>query len=155
MCQFADVQRVIDYYCCRWEIEIYFRVLKGGCRVEDLQLETAERFEACLAVYMIVVWRVLYVLMLGRNCPEMRCDTVLSEAEWKSVYQIVTNRKPPNVPPKLGEIVDLIAELGGHLGRKHDGPPGPKVIWIGLQRMRDFALAWILFSPSQTRRKDV
>ena len=152
---FAAVQTVIDYYCCRWEIEVYFRVLKGGCRVEELQLETTERLEACLAVYLIVAWRVLYVLMLGRECPQLRCDGVLSEAEWKSVYQVVTNRQPPGEPPSLGEMVPLIAELGGYLGRKHDGPPGPKAIWIGLQRMRDFALAWTLFRPTPARPKDV
>ena len=150
---FADVQTAIDYYCCRWEIEVYFRVLKGGCRVEQLQLEATERLEACLAMYLIVAWRVLYVLMLGRECPEMRCDAVLAEAEWKSVYQIVSNRKPPGKPPALGEMVEMIAELGGYLGRKHDGPPGPKVIWIGLQRMRDFALAWAVFRPDP--EKDV
>jgi Transposase DNA-binding/Transposase Tn5 dimerisation domain len=145
---FAEAQTVIDYYCCRWEIEVYFRVLKGGCRVEELQLQTTERLEACLAVYLIVAWRVLYVLMLGRDCPEVRCDAVLSEAEWKSVYRVVTNKKPPGVPPSLGEMLPLIAELGGYLGRKHDGPPGPKAIWIGLQRMRDFAVAWTLFHTS-------
>ena len=133
---FADVRAVIEYYCCRWEIEVYFRVLKGGCRVEDLQLETTERIEACVALYMIVAWRVLYVLMLGRECPDMRCDAVLSEAEWKSVYRIATDVRPPKGVPRLGEMVRLIASLGGYLGRKHDGPPGPRAIWIGLQRMR-------------------
>jgi hypothetical protein len=152
---FADVQTVIDYYCCRWEIEVYFRVLKGGCRVEALQLETTERLEACLALYLIVAWRVLYVLMLGRNCPQVRCDAVLAEAEWKSVYRVVTGREPPGTPPALGEMVTMIAELGGYLGRKHDGPPGPKVIWVGLQRMRDFALAWAVFRPGPTGPKDV
>jgi hypothetical protein len=152
---FAEVQTVIEYYCCRWEIEIFFRVLKGGCRVEDLQLETTERFEACLAVYLIVAWRVLYVLMLGRECPDLRCDAVLSEAEWKSVYRVATNLEPPQEPPSLGEMVRWIAQLGGYLGRKHDGPPGPKTLWIGLQRMRDFALAWSLFRPGGTRPKDV
>ena len=152
---FAEACTVMEYYCCRWEIEVYFRVLKGGCRVEDLQLQTAERFEACLAIYMIVAWRVLHVLMLGRECPEMRCDAVLSEAEWKSVYRIATRRQPPKKVPTLGEMVKLIAELGGYLGRKHDGPPGPKAIWIGMQRMRDFAQAWVLFGPGDARPKDV
>jgi hypothetical protein len=152
---FTEVQTVIDYYCCRWEIEIYFRVLKGGCRVEDLQLETAERFEACLAMYMIVAWRVLYVLMLGRECPDLRCDAVLSEAEWRSVYRIVEKRETRGDPPSLGEMVRKIAELGGYLGRKNDGPPGPKTMWIGLQRMRDFALAWTTFGPGHVLKKDV
>jgi hypothetical protein len=149
---FTEVLTVIDYYCCRWEIEVYFRVLKGGCRVEDLQLQTTERLEACLALYAIVAWRVLHVLMLGRANPEMRCDAVLSEAEWKAVYQIVTNRQPPSRPPTLGIMVKMIAELGGYMGRKHDGPPGPKTLWVGLQRMRDFAVAWARFGPGQQKR---
>ena len=144
---FAAAQTAIDYYCCRWEIEVYFRVLKGGCRVEDLQLETTARFEACLALYMIVAWRVLHLLMLGRTCPDMTCEAVLGEAEWKAVYQIVTGKQPPRKVPTIGEMIGLIAKLGGYMGRKHDGPPGPKAVWIGLQRMRDFAIAWSSFGP--------
>jgi len=141
---------VIDYYCCRWQIEIYFRVLKSGCRVEELQLETAERFKPCLALYMIVAWRVMYVLMLGRECPEMSCDSVFSEDEWKSVYAVVCQRPTPKVAPTLEEMTYLIASLGGHLGRAHDGPPGPKAMWIGMQRMTDLALAWRTFGPAKT-----
>lgn len=144
---FAEVTTVLDYYCCRWEIEIYFRTLKSGCRIEELQFERQDRFEVCLAMYMIVAWRVLHVLMLGRECPKMRCDVVLMEAEWKSVYVIVTNNAAPAKPPLLSEMVKMIAELGGYLNRKHDGPPGPQTTWIGLQRMRDFAIAWSAFGP--------
>ena len=151
---FGEATKVLDYYCCRWEIEIYFHVLKSGCKIEELQLERQDRFEVCLALYMIVAWRVLYVLMLGRECPKMRCDAVLSEAEWKSAYVIVTQKAAPATPPTLGIMVKMIAELGGYLNRKHDGPPGPQTMWIGLQRVRDFAIAWTAFDP-RDRRKDV
>jgi len=147
---FKQVCLVIDYYCCRWQIEIYFRVLKSGCRVEELQLETAERFEPCLALYMIVAWRVMYLLMMGRECPEMSCDLVFSEDEWKAVYTVVQQETPPKQAPTLEEMVYLIASLGGHLGRTHDGPPGPKTMWIGMQRMTDLALAWRTFGPAKT-----
>ena len=143
----ADVQKVVEYYCCRWEIEIYFRVLKSGCRVEELQLETAERFTACLAVYMIVAWRVMFVTMMGRTCPDVPCDAVFSEEEWQSVYWVVTKQPPPKAAPSLQRMVNLIANLGGYLGRKHDGPPGPQTIWIGMQRMHDYAVAWTIFGP--------
>jgi len=144
---FAEVTTVLDYYCCRWEIEIYFRTLKSGCKIEELQFERQDRYEVCLAMYMIVAWRVLQVLMLGRECPKMRCDAVLTEAEWKSVYVMVTNEEVPVKPPLLMDMVKMIAELGGYLNRKHDGPPGPQTMWIGLQRMRDFAAAWVAFGP--------
>jgi hypothetical protein len=44
-------------------------------------------------------------------------------------------------PGELSEIVRLIACLGGYLGRMHNGPPGAKVMWVGLQRLRDFVIA--------------
>jgi hypothetical protein len=148
-----QVQQVVAFYCCRWEIEIYFRVLKSGCRVEELQLETAERFTACLAVYMIVAWRVLFVTMMGRTCPDLPCDAVFTEDEWQSVYWVVTKQSPPKAAPSLERMVELVASLGGYLGRKHDGPPGPQTIWIGLQRMRDYATAWTTFGPGRSPEK--
>jgi len=54
---FEEACIVIEYYCCRWQIEIYFRVLKSGCKVEELQFESAERFIPCLTMYMIIAWR--------------------------------------------------------------------------------------------------
>jgi hypothetical protein len=48
-------------------------------------------------------------------------------------------RVRPKHPPRLNEVVRLIAGLGGFLGRKYDGEPGAKTIWLGLQRVMDFA----------------
>src|SRR6185295_182121 len=149
---FTEVGTVIEYYCCRWEIEIYFRVLKSGCKIEELQFEREDRLQVCLALYLIVAWRVLYVLMLGRECPNLCCDAVLSEAEWKSVYVIARDEPAPKQPPTIQVMIPLIAGLGGYLGRKCDGPPGPQTMWIGLQRMRDFAIAWAAFGPAHAKR---
>jgi hypothetical protein len=137
-----DVLRVIDYYACRWQIEIYFRILKSGCKVEESQLETAARFEPYLALNMIVSWRIMHVMMLGRECPDLPCDVAFDDDEWQAVYAAVKKEKPPSQPPPLKTIVGMIASLGGWLGRKCDGPPGPKAMWIGIQRMTDLALGW-------------
>lgn len=145
---FAEACQVASYYACRWEIEVFFRVLKSGCKIEDLQFEREDRLQVCLAMYLIASWRVLYVLKLGRACPDMSCDAVFTEAEWKSVYVIVKQKPAPKSPPTLAEIIPLIASLGGYLDRKHDGPAGPKTMWIGLQRLRDFALAWTEFAKT-------
>lgn len=142
---FAEACDVIHYYACRWEIEVFFRVLKSGCTVEELQLETLARFTNCLTLYLIVAWRVLFVMRLGRECPDMPCAAAFTEEEWRAVYQIVKG-KPAAAMPTLGAMMIMIAELGGYLNRKHDGPPGPQTIWIGLQRARDFALAWSIFT---------
>ena len=45
----------------------------------------------------------------------------------------------------LNEVVRLVAQLGGFLARTGDGEPGVKTIWLGMQRILDFA-AGIRFS---------
>jgi hypothetical protein len=121
--------------------QIFFRILKSGCRVEELQLEKLQRLEPALAFYMIIAWRVLFLTMLGRECPEMPCDVVFDEAEWQAVYLVTQRQPPPDTPPSLECMVRMIATLGGFLDRKCDGFPGPQTLWIGLQRAADFVLA--------------
>ena len=145
---FKQVCLIIQYYTCRCEIETYFRVLKSGCAVQELQLETVDRFVNCLTLYLIVAWRVLFVMRLGRERPELPAETVFSKEEWQAVYQVVYRRQASKMP-NLGEMIIMIAGLGGYLNRKHDGPPGPQTIWIGMQRARDFALAWMAFLAAQ------
>lgn len=143
----AEAERVLDGYTHRWLIEVYFRVLKSGCGVEKLQLETTERMQNALTVYQIVAWRVLLLTMLGRATPNVSCETVLGESEWKAVYVVVLRKKAPKKVPSLGVMVRLIAMLGGYLGRTNDPPPGPKAMWVGLQQARTLALGWETFGP--------
>jgi hypothetical protein len=138
---FEYAMTIIEWYAVRWCIEIFFHVLKSGCQIEHLQLETEDRLLPCLALYMIIAWRVLFTMMLGRACPDINCEVIFESQEWHAVYIVVKRCPLPQIPPRLGEIVLLIASLGGYLGRKHDAPPGPKAMWIGLQRLRDFVLA--------------
>ena len=52
---FEQACLVVEYYLCRWQIEIYFKVLKSGCKIEDRQFETSERIKPCIALYMILI----------------------------------------------------------------------------------------------------
>jgi hypothetical protein len=137
----AEAEEKVRWYVCRWQIEVYFRVLKSGCKVEQLQLQTRDRLEVALAFYMIIAWRVLYLVLLGRTVPDLSCETVFAPEEWKAVYIVMEKKRPPRSSPTLGEFLSMMARLGGYLARKGDGPPGPKAIWIGLQRTRDFVIA--------------
>jgi hypothetical protein len=142
-----DVLLCLKYYLARWVIEIYFRVLKTGCRVEEILLETKARLENCLALYNIIAWRVLYLTYLNRTSPDLPCTAVLDDAEWKSVWCVVKKQPLPKSPPKLSEIMKLITELGGYNNRATELPPGPQPLWVGLRRMLDFATAWLNFGP--------
>ena len=90
---------------------------------------------------MIVAWRVLFLTMLGRDCPEMPCDVVFDQAEWQAVYIVSERKPPPETPPTLDRMVRMVAGLGGLITRKCDGSPGPQTLWVGLQRAADFVLA--------------
>jgi hypothetical protein len=137
----AEAQEKIQWYLCRWQIEVFFHILKNGCKVEELQLQSRERIEVALALYLIVAWRVLYLTRLGRTVPDLCCEVAFSPQEWQAAYLVSKRQRPPAEPPRLQEILTLVAGLGGYLARKGDGPPGPKAIWIGLQRVRDFVFA--------------
>jgi hypothetical protein len=136
-----DALKAIHYYLLRWGIEIYFKVLKSGCKIEELQLDGLDRLSKCLAFYMIIAWRILYLIHLGRACPEMSCEVFFDEEEWRAAYMVHYRKKPPREAPKLNEMILVVGGIGGFLGRKSDGFPGPKHLWIGIQRIRDFAYA--------------
>ena len=148
-----DVLRCLTYYLARWVIEIYFRVLKTGCRVEEIQLETKARLENCLALYNIIAWRVLYLTYLNRTSPDLPCTAVLDDAEWKSVWCVVKKEPLPKSPPTLCEMMKLVTELGGYNNRATELPPGPQPLWVGLRRMLDFATAWLNFGPDAQKTR--
>ena len=144
-----EVLLVVDYYTGRWPIEVFFRVYKTGCQVERIQLETSARLLPCLMLYKIVAWRVLYLTMLGRECPELPCDVLFTEDEWKPVWKITREEPIPKNAPNLSEFLLLLGQLGGHNGRTKDGAPGPQSLWVGIRRMTDFAMAWRAFGPEK------
>ncbi len=150
-----NVKDVIAYYTARWMVEVFFRVLKSGCRIEERRFEHVERSLTFVAVSLIVAWRVLMVCRLGRSCPDLDCEAVFEPSEWKSVYVAVHRRPAPARPPRLGEMIRLIAQLGGYIntpGRKD--PPGPQTIWLGMQRMSDLAWGWETFGPGSRAGDD-
>ncbi len=141
-----DALNVIEYYLCRWQIELYFKTLKSGCKIEDLQLKNYSKLKSCIAIYMIIAWRIQCITMLRRRNPNSLCNNVFSKSEWEAVYRILHKNKPPERIPTMHEMIRMIAQLGGFLGRKHDGEPGLKTIWIGMQKAKDYALAWEIFN---------
>jgi len=111
-----EVCAVIRYYTVRWMVEIYFRTLKSGCRIEERRFETLHRMLACTAIYMIVAWRTLFVCRLGRSCPDLSCDVVFDASEWQSVWSVTHKGEPlPDQAPSLSLMVSAIARLGGYV----------------------------------------
>jgi IS4 transposase len=125
---------LVEWYRCRWEVELLFLTLKEGCRIEALQLASVERIERALAVYLVVAWRIGLLMRLGRRCPDWDAERLLTRQEWQAAW-IVARKPPPDKTPTLRKALHMIAALGGFLGRKGDGEPGVKSLWLGLQRV--------------------
>lgn len=133
----------LRWYTLRWGIEVYHRTLKSGCRIERRQLGAADRIEACLAIDLVVAWRIFHLCKLGREIPDVPCTVYFEEAEWKALMAYVTkNPVPPAQPPSLREAIRVVASLGGFLGRKNDGAPGTQTLWLGLQHLDDITAMW-------------
>jgi hypothetical protein len=141
-----EAKKVIEYYLVRWEIEVFFNVLKNGCKVEERQLRELSRLKPLIVMYMIIAWRVMYTMMLGRTCENLECTAIFNEYEWKAAWKIGKRNEPmPEKPPNLREFVRLVATFGGYLDRKNSKEPGVKAMWKGLQRLRDFSVALEIF----------
>lgn len=148
---FRDACKRIAWYTKRWGIEVYHRTLKSGCRIEDRQLKTAERLEACLAIDFVVAWRIYWLTKQSRETPDIPCDEFLSEDEWQVLWAHVNKEPPPAKPPPIGQITPMIASLGGYLNRKRDGPPGTTTMWRGLVRLQAMAEGFSLCKAQMQR----
>lgn len=139
-----EVLKVVGYYLSRWEIETFFNVLKNGCNIEGRELKTIDRLKAALSLFMIVSWRVMFLMNLSRQDATRPCNEVFEDAEWMSVCKILT-QKIPKKPPNLNDFMKMIGRLGGYLPRK--SPPGVKVIWEGLKKMANYVTMWEAIHP--------
>ena len=145
---FEQAAQCVHWYRLRWVIERSHLVLKSGCRIEELQVETAARLERALATYCIVAWRLLWLTYEARQQPETSCEVVLQPYEWQALYtQIHQSTTVPLTPPTLREATRWIAQLGGFLARTSDGEPGVQTLWRGWRRLEDVAAMWLLLHP--------
>ena len=135
---YLEARMIIEWYRCRWEIETYFRVMKGSCNIEKLRLRCEGKKLNCIAVYMIVSWRLHHITMLTRRFPDIPCTDGFSDREWKILWVIRQKTELPAAPPSLREATRMLAGLGGFLCRKGDGEPGVKTVWRGYKKLLNY-----------------
>jgi hypothetical protein len=139
-----EIKRIVSFYSMRWQIEVFFKVLKSGCRIDNLQLESAHNICNYITMALIVAWKVMLTVYLPRELPNAPCTLIFTELEWKLVYLTVYKKKKP-LPkdlPTLREITALVASLGGYIKRK--SPPGIETVWCGIVRLMDIVQGYEL-----------
>lgn len=78
-----DVLNCVKWYCLRWRIEDWHRVLKSGCNAEELANKTAERLKRAVAIKLVIAWRIMLMTLLGRETPELPPEVMFSDLEIK------------------------------------------------------------------------
>jgi hypothetical protein len=138
-----DAEQCLRWYCLRWRIEDWHRVLKSGCRIENLQHDTADRLRRAIAVNLVIAWRIMLMTLLGRETPELPAEVLFSDIELRTL-RAWAKKKQLKPPTLLGEAVILVAKIGGYLGRNNDPPPGHQILWHGYTEFQFMCLGFAL-----------
>ena len=135
----------LNWYAMRWKIETFHKILKSGCKAEDVKLRTAERLVNLIAILCLHSWRIFWMTMLNRTRPEASPEMALTPTEIYLLDELVPD-KPSTAPPSntLSLYLTKLARLGGYLARAKDPPPGNTVMWRGINRLTNIQLGFIL-----------
>ena len=151
-----QAKTLLDFYCFRWRIEDWHRVLKSGCGIEELRNETAERLKRAIAIYMVIAWRIMLMTLLGREVPDLPAEVLFTDLELEVLHAYARTRRDVKPPTCLGHAVLLVARLGGHQARKSDPPPGHEVLWTGYSGLQLMCTGYLLSRdapPAERRAK--
>ena len=135
----------VQWYCRRWGIEEWHRILKSGCGVEKREFKSAENLQRVLAFDLIVAWRVMACLKAGRTHPELPAAAFYTPVEL-AVLGATLKKKGLRLSEHstLAEVNGLVAQWGGYAGRRGDGPPGAESLRIGITHLLAAAMGWTL-----------
>lgn len=128
----ADALRIATYYSYRWLIEEYHKCLKSGCRVEERQLEHADRLAPLIGMLSVVATRLLQMKNDARLTPQRPARQCVPKELVQTLSKLI------NIPmSKIGvrKFVHEVVKRGGFIGRKSDGEPGYLTLWRGWQEL--------------------
>ena len=126
----------VDWYACRPIIEEFHKAKKTGCGMELPQFTTRKALEAVIAMVSVVAVQLLRLRDLARraDADTRRADEVI-DAQYVEVLSLWRFKEARPAMSVL-EFLHALGRLGGHLGRKHDRPPGWMVLWRGWTQLQ-------------------
>lgn len=128
-----EAREKVQWYIYRWRIERFHYTLKTGAfNIEKLQFETYERFTKAITMYSILASRILYTQYYEKAHPGEDASAVYTQEE---IRALCVSEGRYTYTMTVHEAVNATAKMGGYLGRKRDGSPGIKALWIGFQKL--------------------
>lgn len=128
----ADIEKIVQYYAHRWKIERFHYVLKSGCNIEKNQAREYEKLSLLTLLYSVIALQILNLTYLGKECPNLPCEVILDDEEWKVLYCSARKTRELPVEYTIKEAIYDLGILGGMKGAPSDGMPGVRSIWQGL-----------------------
>ena len=125
-----QAEEIIRFYSLRWRVEDILRVLKSGCKVEELQMQQADRLHLVITLYLVTAWRLMLMTLLGRIEPGLPAKVIFTDTEL-DVLRVYACRYREPEHTDLASAVLLVAMMGGYRNRTHDPPPGHEIMWRG------------------------
>ena len=137
-----EALRITEYYGLRWLIEEYHKCLKSGCRVEERQLESADRLAPLIGMLCVVAVRLLQLKNDARSDPEAPAEHCVPAELVRTMARLLKVAEPRTL--SVRRFVHEVAKRGGFLGRTGDGEPGYLTLWRGWQQLMQIHLGYQL-----------
>lgn len=145
----ADAKQRVAWYRCRWFCEDYHQCLKTGCRIERSQLDTQADLCRLLGFAIPIAVRLLQLRQTARQTPTVLATHSVAPL----MVQILAHRQQTDWHTMTAEqFWRGVARLGGHPGRRRDGPPGWRTVWRGWRYLADLTEGAQLFVEMNTSR---
>jgi len=144
--------RIVDWYRARWIIEQLFRLLKKqGLRLEDSQIETADRLTKLVAIATRVAVITLQLLQARDGRTTEPASLSFTDDQLSTLDALDTRytgktslQRNPHPHRSLAWAAWLIARLGGWDGYPSSRPPGPITFKNGIDTFLTLAQGWAL-----------
>jgi hypothetical protein len=134
----SQIEAVVDYYRCRWQIEELNKALKTGCIVQERRLESLDALTTMLALSLPIAVELLALRTLARSDSSAPAERVLHKQELAALRHL--SHRPLPHKPTVQDALWCIAGLGGHI--KNNGPAGWQVLQRGMEKFMSFAAGW-------------
>jgi len=149
----AQAWEKVEWYARRWGIEEWHRTLKTVCRVEQREFKTAAHLERVLAFDLILAWRILALIKLGRVLPQVPASLIYTPEEIEVLTLTQKKTSCGAAELTLQQANHLTAKLAGWWGRRGDGEPGAEKMALGLRRLQDMVVGYRLHPPPRSSRR--
>jgi len=140
---------VAQGYALRWMIEEFHKCQKTGCQVEMRRLEDADRLEPLIGLLSVLAVWLLQLKFVARDNPDTPAQALFDES---MVHVMSRYLRCSATSLSVCQFWRGIGRLGGHPGRKGDGPVGWLRAWRGWQSFQLILLGAELTSADGPER---